>query len=209
MKRRSFGPDRRRAVEFARREVAASCNVKQQLGETELGALADWARASLRALAAGRRIYLFGNGGSAADAQHIAAELVGHFRRPRVALPAVALTTDTSVLTSVGNDYGFEEIFLRQIEALAHPGDVVVGITTSGRSPNVLRALARARTLGCVTVALCGAYTRELRRVSRHLVAVPSRDTQRIQEVHALLGHIFCDLIEQQLFPSASRNRKR
>jgi D-sedoheptulose 7-phosphate isomerase len=209
MKRRLFGLDRRRAVEFARREAAASCTVKQQLGETELGALADWARASLRALAAGRRIYLFGNGGSAADAQHIAAELVGHFRRPRAALPALALTTDTSVLTSVGNDYGFEEIFLRQIEALARPGDVAVGITTSGRSPNVLRALARARTLGCVTVALCGAYTRELRRVARHLVAVPSRDTQRIQEAHALLGDIFCDLVEQQLFPSASRKQKR
>ncbi len=209
MKRRSFGLDRRRAVEFARREVAASCAVKQQLGESELGALADWVRATLRALASGRRLYLFGNGGSAADAQHIAAELVGRFRRPRAALPAVALTTDTSVLTSVGNDYGFEEIFLRQIEALARPGDVAVGITTSGRSPNVVRALARARTLGCVTVALCGAHTRALRRVARHLVAVPSRDTQRIQEAHALLGHIFCELVEQQLSPAASRNRKR
>lgn len=190
---------RNRALAFAAREVAASCQVKQRLGHAELASLTDWIEASLRALAAGRRIYLFGNGGSAADAQHIAAELIGRFRRHRAPLSGVALTTDTSVLTAVSNDYGFENVFLRQVEGLVRRGDIVVGITTSGRSPNVIRALRRARQLGGITVALCGDYTRALRPVADFLVPVPARDTQRIQEVHALLGHIYCDLIEQHL----------
>lgn len=188
---------RPQAVAFARREVASSCAVKEQLGRQELAALVGVVEAAVRALAAGRRIYLFGNGGSAADAQHIASELIGRFRRHRRALPAVALTTDTSALTAISNDYGFAEVFVRQVEGLVRAGDVVIGITTSGRSENVLRGLARARRLGAVTVAFCGAYTARLRRSADHLVAVPSRDTQRIQEVHALFGHIFCDLIEQ------------
>lgn len=193
--------NRSRAMKFAAEEVAASCAVKQRLGKKELRQIVACAEASVRALAAGRRIYLFGNGGSAADASHIAAELVGRFRRQRVPLGGMALTTDTSILTAVGNDYGFEDIFVRQVEALARRGDVAVGITTSGRSENVLRALRRARELGCVTLAFCGAYTRRLAAVTDALVAVPSTDTQRIQEVHALIGHIYCDLIEQTLFP--------
>lgn len=204
VKRRTpYGFDRRRALAFAVDEIAASCAVKQRVGQRELTALIGCVEASLAALAAGRRIYLFGNGGSAADAQHIAAELVGRFRRHRAALPALALTTNASVLTAVSNDYGFAEVFVRQVDAWVGRGDVVIGLTTSGRSPNVVRALARARQRGAITVAFCGAYTRRLRPVARILVAVPSRDTQRIQEVHGLWGHIYCDLIEQHYFRPA------
>ncbi|MFQ5925852.1 MAG: SIS domain-containing protein [Terriglobia bacterium] len=199
-KRLRYRFNRSHALAFATREVAASCAVKQRLGRRELAELARLVKASVRALAAGRRIYLFGNGGSAADAQHIAAELVGRFRQHRLPLPAVALTTDTSVLTTVSNDYGFENVFVRQVEALVARGDIVIGITTSGRSANVIQGLRRARSLGGVTGALAGAYTRRLRPVTDFLLAVPSHDTQRIQEVHALVGHIYCDLIEQNLF---------
>ena len=193
---------------FATGEIASSCAVKQRLGRGELSQLARCIEASLRALAAGRRIYLFGNGGSAADAQHIAAEMVGRYRRHRTALPVVALTTNTSVLTAIGNDYAFEDVFTRQVEALVRQGDVVIGITTSGRSPNVVRALRRARQLGGVTVALCGAYTRLLRPVADIILSVPSEDPQRVQEAHTLLGHIYCGLIEQCLFPQPASDRR-
>ncbi|MFQ5817765.1 MAG: SIS domain-containing protein [Terriglobia bacterium] len=192
--------NRSQAVTFAAREVAASCEVKHRLGQRALVELARLVEASVHALRAGRRIYLLGNGGSAADAQHIAAELLGHFRRQRTALSALALTTDTSVLTAVSNDYGFEKVFVRQVEGLVGRGDLVIGITTSGRSTNVIQALRRTRELGGVTAALAGAYTRRLHPVTDFLFAVPSHDSKRIQEVHALVGHIYCDLIEQYLF---------
>ncbi|MFQ5695722.1 MAG: SIS domain-containing protein, partial [Terriglobia bacterium] len=140
------------------------------------------------------------NGGSAAEAQHSAAELQGRLRRARAALPAQALTTNTSVLTAVGNDYGFAEVFARQVEGLVEPGDIVVGITTSGASANVLRGLRAARKRGAHTVALTGSSTRKIKPLADLLLDVPSRDTQRIQEVHSTLGHIYCDLIERHLF---------
>jgi len=197
--------DLKAAISFAAAERAESCRVKQRLGPAQFTPLAEFVRASLQALRAGRRIYLFGNGGSAADAQHIAAELLGRFRRHRAALPVLALTTNTSVLTAVSNDYGFAEVFARQVQGLVGADDVVVGITTSGRSVNVLRGLRYARKAGAVTVVLCGAYTRQLRSVTDILIAVPARDTQRIQEAHSLLGHIYCDLIEQHLFSRPRR----
>lgn len=188
------------AVRRARAQLRESARLKQRLSGRLLGQLAEFARLTLEALRRGRRVYLFGNGGSAADAQHIAAELQGRLRRARPALPALALTTNTSVLTAVGNDTRFADIFSRQVEGLAGRGDIVVGITTSGASANVLAGLRAARRAGARTVALTGARTDKIRRLADLLLAVPSRDTQRIQEVHITLGHIYCDLIERHLF---------
>ena len=143
----------------------------------------------------------FGNGGSAADAQHLAAELVGRYLVNRRALPAIALTTDPSVLTAVSNDMGFDAVFRRQIEAHGKPGDVAFGITTSGRSNNVLEALAAARELSLVTVALTGAGGGRLPGMVDYLIDVPHKETPRIQEVHAMVVHILCEIVEGG-FPS-------
>jgi D-sedoheptulose 7-phosphate isomerase len=148
----------------------------------------------------GRKLVVMGNGGSAADAQHLAAEIVGRFKMERKALPAVALTTDTSILTAVGNDYGFDCIFSRQVEALAEPGDVVVGISTSGNSPNVQKALEAARKKRCRTVALLGKDGGTIKDVAELALVVPSNDTPRIQEAHIAIIHILCDLLEKNLF---------
>jgi phosphoheptose isomerase len=154
------------------------------------------AAAILAALRAGGKLLVFGNGGSAADAQHVAAELVGRFQRERAALAAIALTTDTSVLTSLANDYAFERVFARQIEALGKPGDVVLGISTSGASANVVTALTAARRLGLRTIALTGGDGGEVGRAAEIHVNVPSRSTARVQEVHRTLLHVICELVE-------------
>jgi len=154
------------------------------------------AAAFIAALRAGRVLYFFGNGGSAADAQHLAAEFVNRFAVDRRALPSLALTTDTSVLTSIANDDHFDRIFARQIEALGRPGDVAVGLSTSGRSPNVLQGLRAACARRMVTVGLTGANGGPMRRHCRLLIRVPSRATARIQEVHILVGHILCQLVD-------------
>jgi D-sedoheptulose 7-phosphate isomerase len=148
---------------------------------------------------AGGKLLIFGNGGSAADAQHLAAEFVNRFLRPRGALAALALTTDTSVLTSIANDDDFKEIFARQISALGRPGDVALGITTSGRSSNVLRGLEEARRGGLVTVGLTGWDGSLIKDLLDHWIPVESRETPRIQEVHITVGHILCELVEEQL----------
>ncbi|AWB25238.1 SIS domain-containing protein [Methylobacterium currus] len=155
--------------------------------------------ACLRALRGGGKLLLFGNGGSAADAQHIASELTIGFGRRRGGIAALALTTDASALTAAGNDLGFEQVFARQVEALGRPGDVALGLTTSGRSPNVLAALRTARRAGLATIGWTGEAAAELRSLCDHVVAVPSCETPRIQEVHLLLGHILCGEIEQEL----------
>lgn len=142
----------------------------------------------------GGRLLTFGNGGSAADAQHFAAEMVGRFRRDRRALAAIALTVDTSALTSIANDYGYDEVFARQVRALAVPGDVVVGISTSGTSPNVLAGLAAAREAGARTVLFTGATPRP--GVADHCLAVPSRTTSRIQEMHLFLLHVLSEVVD-------------
>lgn len=152
-----------------------------------------------RALHRGNKVLVMGNGGSAADAQHMAAELVGRFLLDRKALPAVALTTDTSILTAVGNDYGYDNIFARQVEALAVKGDVVIGISTSGRSPNVMQACKRAREIGCVTLGLTGGDGGEMGALFDLTLVVPSMETPRIQEGHILIIHVLCDLAEQSL----------
>ncbi len=151
------------------------------------------------ALRAGSKVLLCGNGGSAADAQHTAAELVGRFARERAALPAVALTTDTSTLTALGNDYGFERIFSRQVEALGRPGDVLLGISTSGHSPNVLQALQTARRLKMSTLALTGRDGGALPGTCDLCLIVPAAETPRIQEAHITVLHIVCELVEAQL----------
>ena len=146
----------------------------------------------------GRAVLTFGNGGSAADAQHFAAEMVGRYERDRQAWPAIALTTDTSALTAVGNDYGFERVFARQIEALGRAGDIALAISTSGNSPNVLRGLEAANARGLVTIALTGRGG-DAARIAKYHVAVDEARTSRIQEVHATVLHVMCELIEKEL----------
>ncbi len=175
--------------------------------EAVLGATLDAVRApferllaaSVEALRGGQKIMLFGNGGSAADAQHLAAELTVRYRIERPAIAALALTTDTSALTAIGNDLGFEQIFARQIEALGRPGDVALALTTSGRSDNVVLGLERARALGLVAAALAGGDGGKLPGLADPLLIVPSRSTARIQEMHMLLGQMLCAALEIEL----------
>ena len=152
------------------------------------------------ALTNGNKLLVMGNGGSAADSQHFVAEIVGRFKMERKALPAVALSTDTSILTAIGNDYGFESIFSRQVEALAAHGDIVVGLSTSGNSPNVLKALNAARQRGCRTIGLLGKDGGSIKAVCDLALVMPSTDTPRIQEGHITVIHIVCDLVEKALF---------
>jgi D-sedoheptulose 7-phosphate isomerase len=156
------------------------------------------AAAIAAALKQGRAVLTFGNGGSAADAQHFAAEMVGRYERERKAWPAIALTTDTSALTAVGNDYGFDRVFARQIEALGRAGDVAMAISTSGNSPNVLRGLETAKARGLVTIALTGRGG-EAGTIALHHIAVQENRTSRVQEVHATVLHVMCELVEQEL----------
>jgi D-sedoheptulose 7-phosphate isomerase len=153
----------------------------------------------IRAIRGGNKILWCGNGGSAADSQHLAAEIVGRFRRERRGWASIALTTDTSILTAVGNDYGYDAIFARQVEALCQAGDVVVGLTTSGNSPNVCNAIQCARALGAFTVGMTGDGGGKLAPLADACLCVPSRDTARIQECHILLGHALCDRVESAL----------
>jgi D-sedoheptulose 7-phosphate isomerase len=169
------------------------------LGE-QLAQIEAACRLVAEALGAGRKLLVFGNGGSAADAQHLAAELVGRFGRERRPLPAVALTTDTSILTALGNDYGFEEVFSRQVRALGAAGDVALGISTSGRSPNVIRALEAAKECGLRTLALTGGGGGPVAGLAEVAVRVPSEVTARIQEAHATVCHIICQAVETALF---------
>src|SRR4051794_5842015 len=149
------------------------------------------------ALSSGRKVLLCGNGGSAADAQHIAAELVGCYEKQRRSWPAIALTTDTSALTAVSNDLGFEHVFARQVAGLAQPGDVLIAISTSGKSKNVLRAVEQAKQSGCQTIALTGASAGALGSLCDVVVAVPATRTSRVQEAHITIGHLWCEMVDQ------------
>lgn len=165
--------------------------------ETNATVIERMAEVTIASLADCGKICFFGNGGSAADAQHFAAEFVVRFTRARRGLPSLAFTTDTSVLTACANDFGFEQVFARQVEALCVPGDIVVGISTSGTSPNVVRALELARESGITTFAFTGASGGPCGEVADHLLAVPSTITARVQECHLLAGHLLCDLVEE------------
>lgn len=148
----------------------------------------------------GGKLLVMGNGGSAADAQHFVAEIVGRFKMERRGLPAIALSTDTSILTAIGNDYGFDRVFQRQVEALAAPGDLIIGISTSGNSPNVLLALELAREKGCRTVGLLGKDGGSIKNLCDLALIVPTDDTPRVQEGHITIIHIVCDLLEKNMF---------
>jgi D-sedoheptulose 7-phosphate isomerase len=182
--------------------IQASIATKQRLLSNS-DVVLTIARASeflLESLQLGNKALLFGNGGSAGDAQHIAAEFVGRFAFDRPALAALALSVDTSCLTAIGNDYGFDLVFSRQIEALGRPGDVAIGISTSGNSPNVLRALSVAKELGLRTIGLTGCTGGKLKDVVGICICVPSNETPRIQECHILIGHIISELVERAMF---------
>lgn len=175
--------------------IAAHAAITTALAaQTEL--LAAIAETMSRSLRSGGTVFWCGNGGSAADAQHLAAELMGRFRRERAALSSIALTTDTSILTAIGNDYGFEHVFRRQLEALCKPGDVVVGISTSGNSRNVILALSEARKRGATCVALTGQSGGAMDELADYIIRIGSADTARIQEAHILCGHMLCDWVE-------------
>jgi len=188
----------------AAKSIEGSIAVKQRLlGDTVLiSSIARVSEVSLAAIKNGNKLLLFGNGGSAADAQHIAAEFIGRFAFDRPALPALALSVNTSCLTAIGNDYGFDQVFSRQLEALARPGDVAIGFSTSGNSPNVLHAISTAKKMGLQTVALTGTPGGKLKQAADldHCVCVPSSETPRIQECHILIGHIVSELVEQELY---------
>jgi D-sedoheptulose 7-phosphate isomerase len=164
-----------------------------------LGPMLVAAHAMADALGAGKKLLVFGNGGSAADAQHLSAELVGRFQKERAAMPAIALTTDSSILTSVANDYSFKQVFARQLEALGQPGDVALGISTSGESPNVLAALQVAREKGLKTIALTGRDGGSVGAAADIHVNVPEQSTARVQEVHRTILHVMCEVIEESL----------
>ncbi len=181
-----------------------SIQVKQTFLEGPLDSIAGVVEALEQAFRTGHKVLLFGNGGSAADAQHIAAEFVNRFFKRRPPLAAVALTTDTSVLTSIGNDDSFDEIFARQIRALGVPGDIAWGITTSGRSPNVVRGLQEARAMGLVTVGMTGGSGEETGGIVHHRIHVKHSAVPRVQEMHITIGHIICELVEEILFPDPS-----
>jgi D-sedoheptulose 7-phosphate isomerase len=184
-------------AEEIRRQLEESARVKQSFSNELIGRIAQFAEKSAAALRAGGKIVLFGNGGSAADAQHIAAELVVRLRTERPGLAALALTTNPSVLTAAGNDYGFERIFSRQIESLVSKEDVLVALSTSGKSPNIVRGVEAGRARGAYLVAFSGETGGALASKVDLLLSVPSQDAQRIQECHITIGHIACSLIER------------
>ncbi|HEU5132236.1 MAG TPA: D-sedoheptulose 7-phosphate isomerase [Pyrinomonadaceae bacterium] len=169
----------------------------QALIGSELDKIVQSGQMICDALVAGRKILLCGNGGSAADAQHIAAELVGCYEKQRRSWPAIALTVDTSALTAVSNDLGYEQVFARQLAGLAQSGDILIAISTSGKSKNVLKAAERAREIGCRTIALTGSTSDPLGALCDFTVAVPASRTSRVQEAHITIGHLWCEMVDQ------------
>ena len=179
--------------------IQESIRVKEECLKSQTGIMEKAARLIIGSLRKGGKLILFGNGGSAADAQHIAAELVGRFRRERAPLPAIALSTNTSSLTSISNDYGYEMVFKRQIEALGKPGDVAVGISTSGNAESVIEAIIAAREHGIETIGLTGKDGGKLANLTDAAIIVPSNETAHIQEAHIMIGHLICELVEEAL----------
>ena len=186
--------------DLVRRTLSETIALHERVKLASVQPVLDAAAAIAESFRGGGKLLLFGNGGSAADAQHVAAELVGRFQRERAALAAIALTADTSVLSSIGNDYAFERVFARQVEALGRPGDVAFGISTSGRSPNVLAGLTTARERGLRTLALTGGDGGAIGKAADTHLNVASDSTARVQEVHRTLLHAICDLVERGLF---------
>lgn len=180
--------------------IRESIAVKTQVIGSQLDSIGKAADAMIKALKSGGKVIVFGNGGSAADSQHIAAELVGKFMKERKGLPAIALTTNTSILTAIANDYAYEDVFSRQLDAVAGKGDAVIGISTSGRASNVIKAIELANKKGLDTIALTGCGGGGLAKIAKISIIVPSKSTPRIQESHVTIGHILCQLVEDALF---------
>ena len=184
-----------------RERIEESVSAKRQLlADEHTSTAAELAELLVGALRRGAKLLLFGNGGSAADAQHLAAEFLGRFGRERASLPAIALSDNSSSLTAIGNDYAYSEVFARQVEGLGAEGDVAIALSTSGRSENVLEAVRRARARGIVTIGLTGAAGAPLKEAADACLCVPSTDTARIQEGYMLIGHILCEIVERELF---------
>ena len=181
------------------RSITEHLEVIQTLLDSRLPEIDAAGRLIWEALKSGKKILLCGNGGSAADAQHIAAELVGRYEQQRRAFPAISLTTDTSALTALSNDFGYEEVFSRQVAALANAGDVLIAISTSGKSPSVVKAADQARATGCSTIALTGCSGEPLASHCDLVVVVPSSRTSRVQEAHITIGHLWCEMIDKAL----------
>jgi D-sedoheptulose 7-phosphate isomerase len=179
--------------------IEESIKTKEHVLKTELDNIEKAAQAVIGSLKSGGKLLIFGNGGSAADSQHIAAELVGRFKKERKAIPAIALTTDTSVITSMANDYGYDSIFARQIEALGRKGDIALGISTSGTSKNVLMGIKKAGALGLKTICFSGGGGGLLKGECDISIIVDSKDTARVQESHIMIGHVICELVEDEL----------
>ena len=188
--------------EYIRDQIKKSYETKQSLYSNEplLDAIIDVAQKCLGLYKNGKKTLLAGNGGSAADAQHIAAELVGRYGFDRPSIPSLALTTDTSNLTAIGNDYGYDYVFSRQLEGMGQEGDLFIGISTSGNSKNIINAFLSAKKKGITTVALVGKDGGEMAKIADISLIVPSNSTPRIQESHILIGHILCDIIEKEMF---------
>ena len=186
------------------RELEDSAKIKTKMAQTLSVIIAEAAQIILDAYKAGGKVFLIGNGGSAADAQHIAAELAGRFKLERTGLPAIALTTNTSILTALANDYGYDRVFSHQLEALANDKDILIAITTSGTSPNILKAVEMAHSKGVTVIGLTGAKGGKLKDSADLTIMVPSDDTPRIQEAHITIGHIICHLVEKGLFGESS-----
>ncbi len=187
------------------RDAFIDCaQIKIKFAETYERKIEVVAELIVRAFKSGNKVLLFGNGGSAADCQHIAAEFVNRFKIDRPPLPAIALTTDTSIITSIGNDFDFSDIFVKQIKAIGIKGDIAVAISTSGKSPNITKALDAAAKLGIITVLFTGGSGGPALKMATHAFVVPSENTPRIQEVHIALGHVLCELVDNKLFPGAA-----
>lgn len=180
--------------------IDESIAVKKGVINSQLEVIQKAVAAIIRTLKAGGKVILFGNGGSAADSQHIAAELVGRFLKERRGLPAIALTTNTSILTAIGNDYSYALTFVRQLDALAEKKDIAIGISTSGKAANVIEAINLANKKGLTTIALTGGDGGRLAKIAKIAVIIPSKSTPRIQEAHITIGHIICQLVEEELF---------
>ena len=182
------------------KELEESADVKKMVAKTLSDLIVNAINMIISAYKAGGKVLLIGNGGSAADAQHIAAELVGRFKLERMALPAIALTTDTSILTSVANDYKYDNVFSRQVEALANNEDILIAITTSGNSINILKAVEMARSKNVKVIGLTGRDGGKLKDMADMTIMIPSDNTPRIQEAHITIGHIICNLVEREFF---------
>lgn len=187
-------------MNFIKESLLESAELKKVVAETMAGDIQRSIDYISGALKSGKKVLLMGNGGSAADAQHIAGELVGRFKKERKAIPAISLSTDTSILTAIGNDYGFEKVFERQVEALGEKGDVVIGISTSGNSENIYRAMKLAKEIGLKTIGMFGNDGGKIKVLSDIALIVPSKNTPRIQEAHITIGHIICEGVESKVY---------